>query len=74
VENINEEILIQLLDQMHDQIHDDRKLAIGLLSRADKLDEDLSNFMQTVNLEDAQRDQRRTAANVIPIRDTDGDH
>jgi hypothetical protein len=68
MENVNDDILIQIFDQMQDQIHDDRKLAVGLLTRADKLEETIGIFMQSVAVEDIGQD-----ADVIPLRDTDGD-
>ncbi len=68
MENIDEDVLVRMFDQMHDQIHDDRKLAVALLTRADKLEETISTFMQGVTVEDIGQD-----ADVIPLRDTDGD-
>lgn len=68
MENVNDDILIQIFDQMQDQIHDDRKLAVGLLTRADRLEETIGIFMQSVAVEDIGQD-----ADVIPLRDTDGD-
>jgi hypothetical protein len=65
VENIDGELLIELMDEAHDVIHSDRKLAILLLERAERLEARMHAFLHNAdNQEDAE---------VIPLRDTDGD-
>lgn len=65
MENIDGELLIELMDEAHDVIHSDRKLAILLLERAERLEARMHAFLHNAdNQEDAE---------VIPLRDTDGD-
>ncbi len=68
MENINPELLLELLDEAHDVIHSDRKLAVLMLERAERLEEKMHIFLRTAN-EEAEEQQD---ADVIPLRDTDG--
>ena len=65
VDHINGELLIELMDEAHDIIHSDRKLAVLLLERAERLEEKMHHFLSEANNEEE--------AKVIPLRDTDGD-
>jgi len=53
------------MDETHDIIHSDRKLAVLLLERAERLEEKMHHFLSEANNEEE--------AEVIPLRDTDGD-
>tara|TARA_B100000073_G_scaffold335083_1_gene328322 strand:+ start:1120 stop:1320 length:201 start_codon:yes stop_codon:yes gene_type:complete len=65
VENIDGELLLELMDEAHDVIHADRKLAVLLLERAERLEEKMHAFLHDAN--------NQEDAEVIPLRDTDGD-
>tara|TARA_A100001388_G_scaffold277403_1_gene268414 strand:+ start:5801 stop:6001 length:201 start_codon:yes stop_codon:yes gene_type:complete len=65
VENIDGELLLELMDETHDVIHADRKLAVLLLERAERLEEKMHAFLHDAN--------NQEDAEVIPLRDTDGD-
>jgi len=65
VENIDGDLLLELMDETHDVIHSDRKLAVLLLERAERLEAKMHAFLHDANNEED--------AEVIPLRDTDGD-
>ena len=65
MENIDGELLIELMDEAHDVIHSDRKFAILLLERAERLETRMHAFLHNAN--------NQEDAEVIPLRDTDGD-
>jgi len=65
VENIDGDLLLELMDEAHDVIHSDRKLAVLLLERAERLEAKMHAFLHDANNEED--------AEVIPLRDTDGD-
>ena len=65
MENIDGELLLELMDEAHDVIHSDRKLAVLLLERAERLEAKMHAFLHDANNEED--------AEVIPLRDTDGD-
>ncbi|MED5229361.1 MAG: hypothetical protein VX754_00515 [Actinomycetota bacterium] len=65
MENIDGELLLELMDEAHDAIHADRKLAVLLLERAERLEEKMHAFLHDAN--------NQEDAEVIPLRDTDGD-
>ena len=65
MENIDGELLLELMDEVHDAIHADRKLAVLLLERAERLEEKMHAFLHDAN--------NQEDAEVIPLRDTDGD-
>tara|TARA_Y100001956_G_scaffold41448_2_gene40622 strand:- start:15084 stop:15248 length:165 start_codon:yes stop_codon:yes gene_type:complete len=53
------------MDETHDVIHSDRKLAVLLLERAERLEAKMHAFLHDAN--------NQEDAEVIPLRDTDGD-
>lgn len=65
MENIDGDLLLELMDEAHDVIHSDRKLAVLLLERAERLEAKMHAFLHDANNEED--------AEVIPLRDTDGD-
>lgn len=65
MENIDGDLLLELMDETHDVIHSDRKLAVLLLERAERLEAKMHAFLHDANNEED--------AEVIPLRDTDGD-
>ena len=65
MENIDGELLLELMDETHDAIHADRKLVVLLLERAERLEEKMHAFLHDAN--------NQEDAEVIPLRDTDGD-
>jgi|TARA_B100000686_G_scaffold5480_1_gene5509 hypothetical protein len=65
VENIDGDLLLELMDETHDVIHSDRKLAVLLLERAERLEAKMHAFLHDAN--------NQEDAEVIPLRDTDGD-
>ena len=65
MENIDGDLLLELMDEAHDVIHSDRKLAVLLLERAERLEAKMHAFLHDANIEED--------AEVIPLRDTDGD-
>lgn len=65
MENIDGELLLELMDETHDVIHSDRKLAVLLLERAERLEAKMHAFLHDAN--------NQEDAEVIPLRDTDGD-
>lgn len=65
MENIDGDLLLELMDETHDVIHSDRKLAVLLLERAERLEAKMHTFLHDAN--------NQEDAEVIPLRDTDGD-
>ena len=65
MENIDGDLLLEVMDEAHDVIHSDRKLAVLLLERAERLEAKMHAFLHDANNEED--------AEVIPLRDTDGD-
>ena len=65
MENIDGDLLLELMDEAHDVIHSDRKLAVLLLERAERLEAKMHAFLHDAN--------NQEDAEVIPLRDTDGD-
>ena len=65
MENIDGDLLLELMDEAHDVIHSDRKLAVLLLERAERLEAKMHAFLHDANNEED--------AEVIPLRDTAGD-
>ncbi|MAK95776.1 MAG: hypothetical protein CL994_05485 [Euryarchaeota archaeon] len=65
MENIDGDLLLELMDETHDVIHSDRKLAVLLLERAERLEAKMHAFLHDAN--------NQEDAEVIPLRDTDGD-
>ena len=65
MENIDGDLLLEVMDEAHDVIHSDRKLAVLLLERAERLEAKMHAFLHDAN--------NQEDAEVIPLRDTDGD-
>ena len=65
MDHIDGDLLLELMDEAHDVIHSDRKLAVLLLERAERLEAKMHAFLHDANNEED--------AEVIPLRDTDGD-
>ena len=65
MDHIDGELLLEVMDEAHDLIHSDRKLAVLLLERSERLEEKMHKFLHDAN--------NQEDAEVIPLSDTDAD-